>query len=210
MAIKRSAISDEQIIELYRSGYSQNDIIRNHQVSVQRTRGVLQAAGFDTRNYRTLNDTMKLVITSLVRRGVYYLDIEEATDLSVDAIRDFVTRRMEPMTDRRKTPPERAIPSLKVFPERDALVREFSAGKTFCTIAEECALDEAEIFLLFMSLTDEAVFLHQKALKTIIHADHDNGTSVAMIARKNSISKSIVKKYLKPEVQKEEQETEPQ
>lgn len=205
MAIKRSAISDDQIIELYRSGYSQNDIIRNHQVSVQRTRAVLQDAGFDTRNYRTLNDTMKLVITSLVRRGVYYLDIERATDLSVDAIRDFVTRRMPPMPDRSKTPPARVVPSLKEFPERDGLVRDFSAGVTFCSLAESCALDEDEIFLLYLSLTDEALSVHGKALQTKIRAAHAEGTSLSMIARKNSISKSIVKKYLKEEPKTESQ-----
>lgn len=203
MATIRSAISDDEIIELYRSGYSQNDIVRNYQVSVQRTRSVLQDAGFDTRGYRALSDTMKLVIMTLVRHGVYYLDIERVTDLSVDAIRDYVTRRMEPILNRSKTPPAQRIPSVEEFPARDTLTREYASGDTFCSLAEAHDLTEQDILFFYLSVTDDILTRHRKALRKNILASLAEGASIAQVARKNHISRSLAKKYANPNQKKE-------
>lgn len=196
MTVEKAAITDETIVSLYESGLSQKDIVNNYQVSVQRTRAVLQEAGHNTRGYRALNDTMKKVIFCLVKEGVYYLDIERVTDISFHALRDYVIKRAPRIVGRKAVPPKVVRPSLEVFPKRDLIVSEFEDGATFCILVDKYSLSDKEILYFYMSLSDKSVSTHRKALKESILEDDKNGLSVGMIARKYSISRAIIKKYL--------------
>lgn len=195
MTHEKAAIDDEQIIALYESGFSQNDIVGNYHVSVQRTRTVLQNANFNTRGYRALNDTMKYVITSLVRSGVYYLDVERVTDISFHAIRDFVTRS-SPIENRRNVPPKKNLPSLDDFPERDAIVQAYESGTSFCILANAYSLDEKGVLQFYLSLSDRSVEKHCKMIQERIISDVSSGLSVSVISRKYWISRAIIKKYI--------------
>lgn len=198
MAHDKPAISDEQIVELYRSGFSQNDIAEKYHVSVQHTRAVLKEAGFNTRGYRALNDTMKTVVLTLVRNGVYYLDIERVTDIAFHAIRELVnSKRIPPssLENRSPSPPVKIIPSLHEFPERDEILAKYEHGTSFCVLVDEYSLDEDSILKFYLSISDGSVSRHKASMKKSVFTDLGVGLSLGVIARKNSISKAVARKY---------------
>ena len=196
MAPEKTTIDDAQIIALYRAGHSQNDIVREYQVSVQRTRAVLKEANFDTRSYRALNETMERVIQSLVRKGVYYIDIERIADISFHAVRFYVTTRWKPdLEERSRLPADLPVPDAEEFPMRDKLIAAYKKGISFCLLVNKYELDEDNIFSFYLSITDDTVNCHRKALRKRIQSDLASGLSVSMIARKSCISRAIIKKY---------------
>lgn len=191
---ERAAIDDKQIISLYQSGLSQNDIAAIYKVSLSRTRSVLKDAKFDTRGYRALNEWQKRVIVALVRSGVRYLEVERVTDISFHALRDYIGR-IPRLTNRRTTPPVRVEPCPRRLPCKNELIYKFRCGTSFSKLAARYNLHERQILDFYHSIDEEILSEHRTALHEMILKDLADGLSVSIIARKYWISRAIVKQY---------------
>lgn len=194
MMAEKTEIDDKQIIALYQSGFSQNDIAGIYKVSLARTRAVLKGASFDTRGYRALNEWQKRIIVTLVRAGVRYLDVERVTDIAFHALRDYICR-IPPMADRGKLSSSHSILDEHGRPCVDALIREFRSGTSFSKLAAHHDLRDSQILYFYQKISEDDLVAHSKALREQILRDLDSGLSVSIIARKYWISRAIVKRY---------------
>ena len=184
----RLPIDDATIISLFRAGYSQNDIVSRYDVTVLRTRAVLQGAGEDTRGFRTLSDTAQRVIELLVKAGVYYRDIETVCDVSFHAVRDFVERRdLQGKRGHRKD---------MVFEDKSEFLQGYLSGISFFSMVSLLSLDDTGIVLAHRAVSAEHIVKHRANLRIRIEQEHTKGLSPAGIARKLDISRSIVRELL--------------
>ena len=193
---EKQTITDQGIVALYLKGYSQRDITEEYKVAAARTRSVLKEAGFNTRSFRSMSEVSKQIIRVLAVEGVYYNDIEAVTDLSVHAIREYVSSSK--IGPRSAVPPHKVYPTLESFEARDLFLDRFLVGESFSTLAEDLHFTDRDILNAYFTITEETCAAHAKALKERILRDFAAGFSCSGIARKNGVSRSIVKKYLKP------------
>lgn len=187
----RLPIDEEKIVELYKNGYSQNDIVKQYAVSVVQTRAILQAAGFNTRGYRTLSPAAMKVIEVLVRAGSRYTDIDTVCDISYHAIRDYVKRK--------NICQKRGASSLGIasFPKRDEFLAAYREGKSFCLLFEEMELSDSEIVPAFQCIHKEDIEKHRESLHQLIQKYEAEGVSKAGIARLLDISRSLLRNGVK-------------
>lgn len=191
----RLPIDDNTIIALFRAGHSQNDIVSRYNVSVLRTRAVLQNAGEDTRGFRALSDTAQRVIQLLVQAGVYYRDIETVCDVSFHAVRDFVERRgLQGKRGRRIV--SFVVSKESAFESKDTFLEGYLSGTSFFSMVSLLALDDVDIVLAHRAVTAEHIVKHRANLRTRIEQEYAQGLSPAGIARKLDISRSIVRDLL--------------
>lgn len=194
-------ISDEQIISLYLNGYSQKDIVAKYKISANRTRTVLKEAGYDTSGFRTLHDRMKQVIRVLAISGVYYLDLERVSDISIHAIRDYM--HLNPQFGVRATLPPKRRNLLdedtvkQSFPIQQEFLAKYDEGDSFCALAELYKFTDADVMYAYYSIQEGNIRAHQAALLSRILEDQAAGMSTSGIARKHIISRSLVKSLIK-------------
>ena len=193
MVEEKATIGEKQIIALYQAGYSQNDIVSKYQVSVHKTREILKRANFDTRSYRSLNETMKKVIFTLVKAGVYYLGVERVTDISFHAIRQYILHQL-PIEDRKSVPPKAQDYNPAKLRNLNQLFSAFIAGESFCSLVDRHCLSEEDIIRFYLALDDDTLAAHRDSLKSLILSDIEDGLNQTFIAKKRMISRSIVKK----------------
>lgn len=198
MVEPRRPISDAEIIELYRAGHSQHDITRRYDVTVLHTRDVLQNAGFNTHNFRSLSHTMIRVVRQLVPNGVIYRDIEAVCDLSFHAIRDYVLR----------TQLKSSVPAafrvdhshhkhnFSTMTRRNFL-SGYRAGKSFCRLVDELDLNDQAIYAAYSAVTHKDIVQHRANLGRIIEIEHAKGFSYTAVAKNLDISRSIVRARLR-------------
>lgn len=177
---------------MFRAGYSQNDIVSHYNVSVLRTRAVLQNAGEDTSRFRRLSDTAQRAIEILVRSGVFYRDIEAVCDVSFHAVRDFVERKgLQGKRGHREI--TFSVPANKRFRKRTAFLQGYLNGISFFRMVAVLDLTDTEIVLAYRSIQESQIVEHRSNLRLRIEHEHKLGLSQAGIARKLDISRSIVR-----------------
>lgn len=186
----RLPISDKKIIELYLSGYSQNDIVANYDVSVFYTRSVLSAAGFNTRGFRALSPAAMKVIEVLVNSNVKYFDIEKVCDISFHAIRDYVKRSN---CKEKKSGTENKIS----FYQKAEFLEAYRTGNSFCYLYSAMSLQEGEILPAFKCIQEADVAVHRDNLQRKIKKFREKGLSDAGITQKLNISRSILRNGFK-------------
>ncbi len=184
--MKRLPIKDKEIIELYKTGYSQNDIVKQYDVSVIYTRSVLSAAGFNTRGFRALSPAAMRVIEALVKSGVRYIDIEAVCDLSFHAIRDYVKR-----SDCRSRK-DNLLFNL-AFSRMSEFLKAYRDGYSFCYLLEDMSIEDDEIFSAFQGIKEEDIAVHRDNLHSHIEKCRNDGLSDAGITQKLNISRSVVR-----------------
>lgn len=188
--MKRLPISDKKIIELYSSGYSQNDIVEQYDVSVFYTRSVLSAAGFNTRGFRTLSPAAVKVIETLVNSDVTYFEIEKVCDISFHAIRDYVKRSN--CRERKKD-----FKNMSSFPRKSEFLEAYRKGDSFCYLVNTLSLGDSEILSVFNCIREDDVAVHRDKLQFQIEKYRAEGLSDAGITQKLNISRSIVRNGFK-------------
>lgn len=195
MTETRLPIDDSTIISLFRAGYSQNDIVSRYNVSVLRTRAVLQNAGEDTRGFRALSDTAQRVIELLVQAGLYYRDVETVCDVSFHAVRDFVERRgLQGKRGHRAV--TIIVPKDLVFEDKDEFLQGYLSGTSFFGMVDLLSLSDTDIILAHRSVSAEHIVEHRANLRIRIQQEYTKGLSPAGIARKLDISRSIVRNLI--------------
>ena len=183
----RLPIKDQEIIELYKSGYSQNDIVKQYDVSVTYTRSVLASAGFDTRRFRTLSSTAVKVIETLVDAGIRYVDIERVCDISFHAIRDYI-KRSDYRARTKKSPLTNSA-----FSHMPEFLKAYREGYSFCFLLESMSLEDSDILPAFRCIQEEDIALHRDKLRIKIEECRKAGLSDAGITQKLNISRSVVR-----------------
>lgn len=198
-AIKKDLIDDAQIIELFESGYSQQDIIAKYRVTVQRTRSVLTAAGYDTSNFRRLSKPMVDIIVNLLRTGSSFQKIETVCDISYHAVHAVVERNnLQFVSTMARESISRQDLCIDV-PERDEFIAGYVSGESFCSMCHKLALPMDAIISLYYQISPENIEAHRENLRKHIIEDSKKLFSAAGIARKRQISQSVVRNALKAE-----------
>lgn len=197
----KKEITDEEIIELYKSGWSQKSIVNTFDVAVLRTRMVLKNAGFKTNRFRALNEDAKEVAMLLVRYGIEYTRIERVTDISFYAVREVVEKNNLHGLSKQARTSNLLDEFLKGFTpdeEDKKLIQFYQEGATFVNLCKEFNLDENQILHFFLAISEKDVAKHQKALKQILiqEAEKDHMQDYIFLANKYMISTSILKRYI--------------
>ncbi len=196
----RPKVTDAEIIELYRQGLSQKDIVRLYKASLLRTRKVLKTAGFNTSVFHQHDQTTREIILAIVASGATYPDIESICDISVDAVQQLVTQAgMQGLSRQsRAEQASTAIPRT-IFPGKASFLTKYYTGSGFCELCKQQNLPaELCVYLFWELCTDNGIDLnpHRSGLANAIRLDAECGFSVTSIAKKHSISKSIVRQAL--------------
>lgn len=191
MCCKKS-ISDDEIVSLYTKGWSINDIVGKHQLSVVRARRVLQQNKFDTVGYRKISPDLRFNILRCVGIGLSYRETALLLDVSPYLVRQVVNDCTAKITIQKPTPE----PMSNKLKKR--ILDEFiSAQYGFSIIIQKLNLSDKEIYSFFCLLTNELISAHQRNLSKVILNLHNSGLPVVAIAKTLGISASVVKKYLK-------------
>lgn len=190
---------EEKILSLYRAGHSQKDISIKLKITPLTIRKILQDNGYETHNFRALNENVTNVILLLVRNGVLFSDIENICQISFHAIRDVVARhnlQYESKRVRNKQPPVLA----DGFEQNRKFVKKYLSGASFCSLCEEFEFTDEDILNMFLSLDESQILTHKESLRKKVLKDAKKKLSTTAIARKHCISMAIVRNILRQEI----------
>lgn len=194
---QKPPISAEEVVRLYASGYSQNDIVSSYDISLFLTRKILKEAGYDTSLLRTLDEFTRELVIFLAKSGIHYRAIEQVTDIHYHAIRDYVYKndlgKEEPHVPQKPRFTRLRSPSQSVLTQ---FVHQYRAGVCFSTLAETFKLTRINALSVFYVLTDADIAAHRKALSEALIADQRNGISLTGSAKKHGCSRAVAQRLL--------------
>jgi len=197
LTVTKGLIDDSDIVEMYKKGFSQNDISEIYGLPVIKIRAVLKAAGFETKDFRALNDEISRIIILLINNGAQFKDIEYVCDVSHYAVREVVA------SNGLKRVSKKARYSLPPFEPNtsfngiDYFIESYMNGKSFCYLCNEMKLSDNEILSLYFILVKENLDKHKEALKQLIINDSAYPFSNTALGKKHYISMAIVRKILR-------------
>ena len=193
--------TETKIVELYDFGYSQKEISDKVKVSPQIIRGILKNNGFETRKFRALDEQVTSIIISLVKSGVYFAEIEDVCGIAFHAIRDVVARyNLQNASRRARGGNSMPMPVVADgYLRNPEFLKRYLEGESFCALCKYYELSDEQILNEFLSIDKDQVKIHKAVLKDKIIADATHGFSTTSIARRHTVSMSIVRGILRDE-----------
>lgn len=197
--VKKQKIDSSEIINLYEEGYSAKDICGIFDLSALTVRNILREAGFLTHTYRKIEKLNKDKILLLVQAGYSYKQIEKLLHCSFHLIREVVEAAgLVGFSPKNRPPVQLTVNenevSFDILKRLDELYYLGKCGLAKC--AEEVGASDKEFLWFVFHLNPADQTKHGNHLKINIIKMHSDGTPVTAIAKKMSISLSIVKKLL--------------
>ena len=208
-----SSLSEElenEIIKLYKEGYSQKNIkehLGHLEISLKRIRETLLSNGFCTHNYRAVSEVTKNIIELLIYEGYSYQKISSILDVSFHVIRELSENRNLDIGKKRREKCDFEILKEERFcldkdlnlSYYDSFVKEYENGSSFLFLYDKYSMGIQDVCPLVSRIADkqDLIDLHEKNLKKCIDSMLTDGLPVYMIAKKLHVSLSIVRKEKK-------------
>lgn len=196
---KKHTFESSEIIKLYKDGYSAKDICSMLNISALMVRNILRNAGFTTHIYRRIEKVNKDKILLLVRAGYSYKQIEKLLHFSFHLIREVVDGAgLIGFSPKNHPPVQLTINEHEVSPDILKRLSELyylgECGLAKC--AEQVGASDKEFLWFVFHLSNNVQAQHNNNLKINIIKMHSDGIPVTAIAKKMSMSPSIVKKII--------------
>lgn len=195
---ERKNISDDKIYELYMSGWSINDIVRQHRTSVRRVREILQSKGVETSKYRNAPDIVKECVLLLIGQGFSLRRTADTLDISTHLVRQILRDN--------QTNAENLRLAWKGNQQDQSFSREelwafselyISGQLGFIKCAEAMGLKPRACVLAANGLNIEDISKHKTGLRVNILSKQKEGLSAITIGKQLGVSAAIVKEILK-------------
>lgn len=196
---KKCTVEPSEIIKLYKDGYSAKDICSIFDISALTVRKILREAGFSTHIYRKTEKVNKDKILLLVQAGYSYKQIEKLLHYSFHLIREVVEEAgLIGFSPKNRPPIQLVVNENEVSMDiLKQLTELYDLGKcSLAKCAEQVGASDKEFlwFVFHINPNDQAH--HNNQLKINILKMYSNGIPITAIAKKMSISPSIVKKII--------------
>lgn len=191
----RELISDEKVINLYDTGWSINDIVANHKVSVRRVRSILQEKGRSTASFRAAPDTIKECVMVLVASNISIRRISDTVDISPHLVRQVLRDNKVNASGLRKNS-SLAVEMVNISNGVwNVFFEAYLSGELgFVKCAEKAGLNADGCAEAVLRLSDDEVETHKAKLHSYIADKRDTGLSASTIGKQLGVSAAIVKK----------------
>lgn len=188
-----------EIIELYKKGFSINDISDKLNLAVIPIRKILNESGFETKDYRKCSQNNYDKAILLVRAGYPHVQVASLLNISSHLLREFVSR-----AGLIGYSPNNPVPVKledKIYTVTDEMVVKFKSlylsgtyGLAKC--AQELELSDDDFLWIVYHLSQNEKKTHQEKLCSNIKSTYMKEKSVNYVAKNLDISLAVVKKIV--------------
>lgn len=188
-----------EIIDLYNQGYSSKDICSAYNVSVAGVRKVLKEAGFDTRSYRKVSDSVVEKVLLLIKNGYSYNKIEQLLHISTHLVREIVLHNgLTGFAPKFHHPIKLEINKAEIADDIIEELQElYFCGRFGLVECSDIAGASNQEFLWFVyHLKESDKQTHIRRVRENILKMHREGIPATAIAKGMHISPSIVRKVI--------------
>lgn len=197
-------ISDFEMIDLYKKGWSQKSISQRFKVSVPYLRNTLKDAGFLTGSYRAISDTTKDILIAFIMSGVSVQQISNYTDISFYAIREVIEKNNLQGCSQKIRLENKDKKEAEVHIDEDVLkqvISLFIKGEMgLIRIAERFSLSSSEL-VEYASYLTPYLKEHKRNIKAYILKQNALDLPISTISKQMNISRGIVKQVISDELE---------
>lgn len=174
---------DNQIIELYETGYSQKEICEMLNLKFIYTSAVLKENGYDTKSYRRIPDSVRNMVCFMIKEGFQQNIVSDILDISIHMVRCICYDNNLQKVGIHK----------RMDNEHSKIIQLYQSGNTITEISNMLHADRNRIRNI---LVDSGVYISPSIKDNQILEAYQNGSNIADIIKDYNTGYRRVKRII--------------